>query len=54
MVDTEIHFSLARLVEQTTAESAWKLILVLCETVYTGLENTLVFDDGSQSRDTFV
>ena len=32
----------------------WKTILTLWATVYTGLPNALVFDDGSQFRHNFV
>ena len=54
MVDDATHFSVAQFVEPLTTESVQETILTLWATVYTGLPNTLVFDDGSQFRDTFV
>ena len=54
MVDSATHFSAAQFVEPPTTESVWETILTLWETVYTGLPNILVFDDGSKFRDTFV
>ena len=54
IVDDATHFIVAQFIDPLTTESIWENILMLRATVYTGLPNTLVFDDGSQLRDTFV
>ena len=54
MVDDTTYLSAAQFVDQLTIESFCETILTLWTTVYTGLPNTLVFDDGSQFRDTVV
>ena len=54
MLDDETHFSAAKFVEPLTSESIWETILTIWITVYTSLPNTVVFDDGSQFKDTFV
>ena len=54
MVDDATHFSAAQTVVPLTTESVWETILTLWVTFYTGFPNTLVFDDGSQLRDTFA
>ena len=54
MVDDATHFSAAQFFETLITESVWETILTLWTTVYTGLPNTLVFDNGSHFRDTFV
>ena len=46
-VDDAAYFSKAQFVELRTTESVWETILTLWVTIYTGLLNTLVFDDGS-------
>ena len=48
------HFSEAQFVELLTTESVRETINTLWATVYTRLQNTSVFDDGLQFRDTFV
>ena len=52
MVDDATHFSAAQFVEQLTTESALETIPILWVTVYTGQPNILVFDNGSQFKDT--
>ena len=54
MIDDATHFSAAQFVEPFTTESVREIILTLWVTVYTGFPNKLVFDDGSQFRNTFV
>ena len=54
MDDGATHFSAAQFFEPLTTESVREIIHVLWATVYTGLPNTLVFDNGSQLRDTFI
>ena len=54
MIDDATHLSAARFVEPQTTESITETILTLWAAVYTGLPDTLVFDDGSQFRVTFV
>ena len=54
MVYDATHFTAAQSVDALTTESVWEIILTLWAAVYTGLSSTLVFDDGSQFRDTFV
>ena len=54
MVYDTTHFSAAQFVEKITIESVWEIILTLWASDYTELPNTLVFDDRSQFRDTFV
>ena len=53
MVDDTTHFSVARLVEPLTTESVLETILALWVAVYTVLQNTLVYDDGSQFKYAF-
>ena len=52
MVDDATQLSTAQFVEPLTTESVRKTILTLRATVYTGMPNTLVFDDGSKFRNT--
>ena len=54
MVYDATHFSASLFAEPHTTEAVWETILTLWATVYTDLPDTLVFDDGSQFRDTFV
>ena len=54
MIDDETHFSAAQFVERLTIEFFWETIFTLWASVYTGLPNALVFDDGSQFRDILV
>ena len=54
MFDDATHFSAAQFIEPPTTESVWETILTLWATVHTGLSNTVVFDDGSQFRDSSV
>ena len=54
IVDNATHLIAAQFVDTLTTESVWETILTLWVIVYTGLPNTLVFDDGSQFGDTFV
>ena len=48
IVDEAMHFRTAKFIETLTTESIWKTILTLWATVYSGLPDTLVFDDDSQ------
>ena len=54
IVDDAAQFSAAQFIEPHTTEFVWENIITLLVTVYTELPNTLVFDDGSQFRNTFV
>ena len=54
MADDAMHFRAAQFFEPLTTKSVRETIPTLWAIVYTGLPNTLVFGDGSQSRDTFV
>ena len=54
MLDDTTYFIIAQFVEPLTIKSVWETILTFWATVYAGLPNSLVFDDGSQFRDTFV
>ena len=54
MADYAAHFSAAQFVALLTTEPLWEAILMLLAAVYIGLLNILVFDDGSQFRDTIV
>ena len=53
-VDDATYLGAAKFVHPLTVEFVWETILTLWATVYTGLPNTLVCDDGSQFKDTFV
>ena len=54
MVGDVTHFSAPQFADPLTTESFWEIIFTLWISVYTGCLNILVFDDGSQIRDTFV
>ena len=54
MVDDAAYFSAAQFVGHLKTVSVWETILTLWATVHTGLPNTLVFDEGTLFRDTFV
>ena len=54
IVDDAMRFSAALFDKPPTPVSIWESILSLLATVYTVLPNILVFDDGSQFKDTFV
>ena len=54
MVDDATYFSAAQFIKPLTNESVWETIITLWDSVYIESPNTLVFDNFSQFRDTFV
>ena len=53
IVNNLMHINAAQFVKSLTTEHVREIILTLWVAVYNELLNTLVFDDGSQFRDTF-
>ena len=54
LVDESTRFSAAGFLSKMTTDSVWDLIAMSWSSIYTGLRNTMVVDEGSQFRKVFT
>ena len=54
LVGEAARFSAARFLANTTTHSVWDAIVMCWHSIYTGLPNTMMVDEGSQFRKVFA